>query len=47
MFHIARLEDHRFDGTDAELLRVVAERLAGAVQARQLAVEGAAAALLE
>lgn len=45
--HVGRLEDRRFEVADAELLQVVADRLAGAVQARQLAVERAAADLVE
>ncbi len=47
VLHVGRLEDRRFEAPDAVLLQVVAERLAGAVQARQLAVERAATALLE
>lgn len=47
VLHVGRLEDHPFTESDAELLLVVAERVAGAVQARQLAVERAAATLLE
>ena len=39
VLHVGRLEDHPFNDADVELLQVVAERLAGAVQARQLAVE--------
>ena len=47
VLHVGRLEDRRFEDRDTELLQVVAERLAGAVQARQLAVERAATALVE
>ena len=47
VLHVGRLEDRRFEGGDTELLQVVAERLAGAVQARRLAVERAATALVE
>jgi sigma-B regulation protein RsbU (phosphoserine phosphatase) len=47
VLHVGRLESHPFTGADTELLQVVAERVAGAVQARQLAVERAASVLLE
>jgi phosphoserine phosphatase RsbU/P len=47
VLHVGRLEDRPFKEPDAELLQVVAERVAGAVQARQLAVERAATDLLE
>jgi phosphoserine phosphatase RsbU/P len=47
VLHVGRLEDRPFNESDVELLLVVAERLAGSVQARQLAVERVAAALLE
>ena len=47
VLHVGRLETHPFDAADTELLQVVAERVAGAVQARQLAVERAATVLLE
>jgi sigma-B regulation protein RsbU (phosphoserine phosphatase) len=47
VLHIGRLHPHPFNGADAEILQVVAERLARAIQARQLAVERAATALLE
>jgi sigma-B regulation protein RsbU (phosphoserine phosphatase) len=47
VLHVGRLGDRPFESSDTELLQVVAERLAGAVQARQLAVERAATALLE
>jgi hypothetical protein len=40
-------DDRPFTRRDAELLQVVAERVAGATQTRQLAVESAAARLLE
>ena len=46
VLHVGRLEDRPFSEPDAELLQVVAERVAGAVQARQLAVERAATVLL-
>ena len=47
VLHVGRLHLHPFNDADAELLQVVAERLAGAIQARQLAVERVATALLE
>jgi phosphoserine phosphatase RsbU/P len=47
VLHVGRLENHPFTDADAELLQVVAERVAGAVQARQLAVERVATSLLE
>ncbi|MBF6558048.1 MAG: SpoIIE family protein phosphatase [Acidimicrobiales bacterium] len=47
VLHVGRLHLYPFNDADAELLQVVAERLAGAIQARQLAVERAATALLE
>ncbi|HEY0871159.1 MAG TPA: GAF domain-containing SpoIIE family protein phosphatase [Acidothermaceae bacterium] len=47
VLHVGRLEHRPFNSSDAELLQVVADRVAGAVQARQLAVERAATALLE
>ncbi len=47
VLHVGRLEDQRFTPADVELLQVVAERVAGAVHGRQLAVERAATTLLE
>ena len=47
VLHVGRLHPRPFDDADVELLEVVAERLAGAIQARQLAVERVATALLE
>jgi phosphoserine phosphatase RsbU/P len=47
VLHVGRLEARPFTPGDAELLAVVAERLAGATQARLLAAERAAATLLE
>ena len=47
VLHVGRLHPDAFNIADAELLQVVAERLAGAIQARQLAVERVATALLE
>jgi putative methionine-R-sulfoxide reductase with GAF domain len=47
VLHVGRLDDRPFTGNDAELLQVAAERVASATQARQLAIESAAATLLE
>jgi len=47
VLHVGRLHPYPFDKSDVELLQVVAERVAGAVQARQLAVERVATAHLE
>jgi len=47
VLHVGRLDDRRFESRDTELLQVVAERLAAAVQSCQLAVERAATALVE
>ncbi len=47
VLHVGRLEDRPFDTRDADLLEIVAERVVGAVEARRLAVEHAAAGLLE
>jgi phosphoserine phosphatase RsbU/P len=47
VLHVGRLDDRAFTGEDVELLQVAAQRVAGAAQARQLAVESAAARLLE
>jgi sigma-B regulation protein RsbU (phosphoserine phosphatase) len=47
VLHVGRFDDRPFTRRDAELLQVVAERVAGATQTRQLAVESAAARLLE
>jgi sigma-B regulation protein RsbU (phosphoserine phosphatase) len=47
VLHVGRLADYPFSTADAELLQVVAERIAGAIQARQSAVERAATVLLE
>jgi sigma-B regulation protein RsbU (phosphoserine phosphatase) len=47
VLHVGRLHDRPFGEADAELLGVVADRVAGAVQTNQLAVERAAADLLE
>jgi len=47
VLHVGRLDHRRFTDHDAELLQVAAERVAGATLARQLAIESAAARLLE
>jgi hypothetical protein len=47
VLHVGRLDDRAFTADDADLLRVVAERVAGATHAKNLAVERAAAELLE
>jgi sigma-B regulation protein RsbU (phosphoserine phosphatase) len=47
VLHVGRLHSDPFNDADAELLQVVAERVAGVTQARQLAVERAATGLLE
>lgn len=47
VLHVGRLHHESFTTEDEELLAVVAERLAGATQARRFAVEQAAAELLE
>jgi sigma-B regulation protein RsbU (phosphoserine phosphatase) len=47
VLHVGRLDDRRFGQTDIELLEVAADRVTSAVQVHQLAMERAAAALLE
>ena len=47
VLHVGRLEDRPFTGADAGLMEVVAERVSGALQTHQLAIERAAATLLE
>jgi phosphoserine phosphatase RsbU/P len=47
VLHVGRLEARPFNEQDVELLQVVADRVAGATQARSLAIEQAAARLLE
>jgi serine phosphatase RsbU (regulator of sigma subunit) len=47
VLHVGRLQTRRFNDRDVELLQIVAERIAGAMQARQLAIERAATRLLE
>lgn len=45
--HVGRTEDRGFNQHDVELLELAAERVASAIQARRLAVESAAGAVLE
>ena len=47
VLHVGRLDGKPFDERDSELLQLVGERVVGAIEARQLAVERAAAVLLE
>src|SRR5262249_31591953 len=47
VLHVGRLDDRAFTQEDADLLQVVAERVAAATQAKSLTVERAAAELLE
>jgi len=47
VLHVGRRDDRTFADEDADLLQVVAERVAAAVQTKKLAVERAAADLLE
>jgi phosphoserine phosphatase RsbU/P len=47
VIHVGRLEDRPFTDQDVDLLQVVADRVAGATQTRLLAIEQAAAGLLE
>lgn len=47
VLHVGRLDGRPFTEDDAELLQIAAERVAGATLARRLAVEAAAAMLLE
>jgi sigma-B regulation protein RsbU (phosphoserine phosphatase) len=47
VLHVGRIEDRPFTPADVELLEVVADRVVGAVERRQAAVEHAAAGLLE
>ena len=44
VLHVGRLENRPFNEDDAELLQIVADRVAGAIQTRQLAIERAATA---
>ena len=47
VIHVGRLDHRPFTEHDVALLEVVADRVAGAIQSQSLAVERAAAALLE
>jgi sigma-B regulation protein RsbU (phosphoserine phosphatase) len=47
VLHVGRLERRPFDEGDIVLLQIVADRVAGAIQTRQLAIERAATGLLE
>ena len=47
VMHVGRLENRPFSGEDAELLQIVADRVAGAIQTQQLAIERATTLLLE
>jgi serine phosphatase RsbU (regulator of sigma subunit) len=47
VLHVGRLEDRPFSAEDIDLLQIVADRVAAAFQGRSLAIERAAAALLE
>lgn len=47
VLHVGRMRPEPFDQHDEELLEIAAQRIAGATQSRQLAVERAAASLLE
>jgi hypothetical protein len=47
VLHVGRLDDRPFTRSDTALLQVAAERVVAGIQSRQLAVESAAARLLE
>jgi sigma-B regulation protein RsbU (phosphoserine phosphatase) len=47
VLHVGRLQENVFSTDEAQLLEVAAERVAGAIQARRLAIETAAAGMLE
>jgi len=47
VLHVGRLRDQAFNSDDTELMEMVAERITGALQARLLAAERAAASVLE
>jgi len=47
VLHVGRLEQRPFDDQDVELLKVVADRVAGAMETRQHAIERAAGLMLE
>jgi serine phosphatase RsbU (regulator of sigma subunit) len=47
VLHVGRLVDRKFTEREVELLQIVAERVAAAIQTRQLGIERAATTLLE
>ena len=47
VLHVGRLQDRPFNSEDIDLLQIVADRVAAAIQGRSLAIERDAAALLE
>ena len=47
VLHVGRLQDRPFSDEDIDLLQIVADRVAAAIQGRSLVIERAAAALLE
>ena len=47
VLHVGRLENRPFGADDTELLKIVADRVAGAIQTQQLAIERATTLLLE
>jgi hypothetical protein len=47
VLHVGRLDDRAFTSDDIDLLEIVADRVVAAIQARRLAIERAAAAVLE
>ena len=47
VLHVGRLDDRPFVDDDIDLLQIVADRVAAAIQVRSLVIERAAAALLE
>jgi serine phosphatase RsbU (regulator of sigma subunit) len=47
VLHVGRLYDRPFSDDDSALLQIVGDRIAGAIQTRALAIERAAAVLLE
>jgi putative methionine-R-sulfoxide reductase with GAF domain len=47
VLHVGRLHETAFSSDETELLEIAAERVAGAIQARRLVIETAAAGMLE
>jgi hypothetical protein len=47
VLHVGRLDHRAFDDDDVEVLRIAADRIAAAIQTRQLAIERAATWMLE